>query len=716
MNNCYKVSFKTILSALPLLAINSFAQTPTVAYAPWKDNAKAAYTIVHDDFGDDGTSGIAQYADNIAYSRGIKFCFGAITSECDANDWANARRMRSHGHEAINHTHSHRCSYQPGWCASNNLYTPANFPVELDGSTTLIEQNVGERPRFFIHPYDLSTQQVLDRLKSLGYLGARSGTQATFNTAAFNDFFHLNFFVYDPTSNLNSLNTAVQSTIAAGGYAMRELHGVGDGSWAVVSVANYTAHLDYVKQQMDAGNLWAATASEVITYKMQKDAYQPSVAYDATAKTLTIKFSGASGQTALFKTPVTLNIQLNGLTFTGGLTAKQGTETLPVVASSTKLTVNAYPHKGNIVISAQTTGGCAPNCPPSPCVVDGKLKVEVWTGLSKRNTKTLQDLKNNANYPNKPSSTDVLAMNTFSRGDNGDYYGERLSGYLRPTVTGNYQFTITGDDDVELYLSTTNQAGQKVKIAGFTGSTTLNPQQLTKYPGQKSTVVTLQANQFYYVEMLHLAVLDQNHCSLYWTTPTSSTFTGVGNANFSSQLCAAASVQQPQAKVTLNGTRTGQTALLDWSKSQMGENTDYSVERLEPNGRFSEIGTAQNIQFTDESPINGVNIYRVRYTDAYGQTQHSEPVQLNFTEKPSVYLSPNPAQQVVAVDLREWNQATVTLYIYDVRGAEMQRVVTTASDTPYLLDLSQIPQTGQYMVRVQGVEGRSATQRLLVTK
>jgi hypothetical protein len=146
------------------------------------------------------------------------------------------------------------------------------------------------------------------------------------------------------------------------------------------------------------------------------------------------------------------------------------------------------------------------------------------------------------------------------------------------------------------------------------------------------------------------------------------------------------------------------------------ENTPYSVERLEANGRYMEIGTAQGNDFADETPINGINIYRIRYTDSYGQTRHSEPVKINFTENPNVYLAPNPADKMVSVDLREWNQAAVTLYIYDVRGAEIERVQTTASDIPYLLDLSKIPQTGQYMVRVQGADGRAASKLLLITK
>jgi peptidoglycan/xylan/chitin deacetylase (PgdA/CDA1 family) len=703
------------MSTLPFLATSIQAQTPTVAYATWKDNAKAAYTIVHDDFGDESTAGITQYADMIAYNRGIKFCFGAITSACNATDWANARNMMTHGHEVINHSHSHRCSYQPGWCSSNNIYTPSNFAVELDGSTNLIEQNTGYRPRFWIHPYDLSTTQVLERLKSLAYLGARSGSQGALNTFNFNDYFNLNYFVHDPTSNLNLLNQAVQSAVAAGGYAMRELHGVGDGSWAPVSVADYTAHLDFVKNQMNAGNIWSATVSEAITYKIQKDSYVPSVVYDANAKTLTVSFTGTAPiQTNVFKTPVTINVKLNGLSVGNNLTVKQGSETLIAQVSGNQITMNAYPHKGTIVISAPDVVGCEPNCPPPPpaCTADGKFNVEVWTGLT-TTTRSMLDLTTNPRYPNTPNTNTTIHANTFSRDDIGaDKYGERLTGYLKPTVTGNYFFAISGDDDVELYLSTTNSPAHKTKIAGFKGST--SAQKWTKYSGQKSKVaIALNANQTYYVELLHMAVSGVNHCTLAWQQVGSQSFTPIPSANFTSQPCAAPVTSQ--ALFTLNGTRTGQAALLNWSTSQVDENTPYTVERLEANGQFLEIGTAENIQFADVTPINGVNIYRVRYTDAYGQTRHSEPVKLDFTENPNVYLAPNPATNEVSVDLREWNQAAVTIYVYDVRGAEVQRVKTTAGDTPYTLDLSAI-QTGQYMIRVQSADGRAVAKRVVVAK
>jgi hypothetical protein len=279
-----------------------------------------------------------------------------------------------------------------------------------------------------------------------------------------------------------------------------------------------------------------------------------------------------------------------------------------------------------------------------------------------------------------------------------------------PPKDGNYILGISGDDDVELYLSTDDKPVNKRKIAGFTGYTLST--ELTKYPGQKSTTIALKANQFYYVELLHIGTIGTNRYDVYWQLPNTATFSLITKAHLASQTCATTT----QPRLTLNAARTGQTTLLNWATSQVDENTPYTVERLEGNGRYTAIGTAQGNGFSDETPINGINIYRIRYTDSYGQTRHSEPVKINFIENPNIYLFPNPTYKELFVDLREWNQASVTLYLYDVLGAEIERVQTTASDEPYRLDVSKVPQAGQYMLRVQGADGRATSKRVLITK
>ena len=61
------------------------AQTPTGEIATWKNDARGAYTLIHDDYGDSGVDGIWQYADTICSNRGVTFTFGAIANSCESS-------------------------------------------------------------------------------------------------------------------------------------------------------------------------------------------------------------------------------------------------------------------------------------------------------------------------------------------------------------------------------------------------------------------------------------------------------------------------------------------------------------------------------------------------------------------------------------------------------------------------------------------------------
>jgi Ricin-type beta-trefoil lectin domain-like/Secretion system C-terminal sorting domain/Polysaccharide deacetylase len=348
---------KLLYNFLPLiLAFGIFmnplsSQTPSASFATWKDNNKSAYVIIHDDYGDVTTAGIVLHADNEAFTRGIKLTFGAITSVCEDQDWTDAKKMMSHGHECINHSHNHYCAQPVSWCPSQ-VYTATDFKTELGLSTDLIRNNTGVSPRFFIHPYDLSTDEVINYLKGLGYLGTRGGNQEEVNTANYTDPYRLNYHVFQPTSKLADLNAGVDVGISSGGLVLRELHGVQDDSWAMVTLANYQSHLNYVKSKMDQKLLWSATITDVITYKMQRDAYQPIVAYTASTNTINVSFNTLKTiDPSVLRTPVTVNVNLNGVA--GNYDVFQGTNVVTSTRSGNIVSFNVYPNQGAVTLTCK---------------------------------------------------------------------------------------------------------------------------------------------------------------------------------------------------------------------------------------------------------------------------------------------------------------------------------------------------------------------------
>ena len=264
--------------------------------------------------------------------------------------------MIAAGHDCINHSHNHKCGGSASDCTGTLSYGVADFATELDLSTQLIQTNTNVRPLFFVHPYDAYTQTVLDYLKTkLGYLGSRAGISGDINAPNYINYMNTAFYGFDNSLDaIASLKNSVDDAIASGGYLMRELHGIEDQSYGPISRANYIKHLDYVKSKVDAGLLWSATASEVVTYRIQRDAYTIATTYNAATNTINVNFTNIKTlNTAQLRTPITVNVNLG--TIAGTFAARQGTTTVATTQKGNIVSFNVYPYQGNIVLKATTT-------------------------------------------------------------------------------------------------------------------------------------------------------------------------------------------------------------------------------------------------------------------------------------------------------------------------------------------------------------------------
>lgn len=169
------------------------AQNPAASICTFKNDARGAYNLIHDDFGDMGVIGINNFADTMAFNRGIKITFGAITSSCEGNPgmYAKANEMiYDHEHEIINHSHTHSCAVTNSACGGTGVNFGWAVPgstqrlnIEVDQSTQSILTNTGIRPRYFIYPYDQFNSEADAHLQNNGYIGSRTGA---YNAAAAN--------------------------------------------------------------------------------------------------------------------------------------------------------------------------------------------------------------------------------------------------------------------------------------------------------------------------------------------------------------------------------------------------------------------------------------------------------------------------------------------------------------------------------------------------
>jgi len=130
----------------------------------------------------------------------------------------------------------------------------------------------------------------------------------------------------------------------------------------------------------------------------------------------------------------------------------------------------------------------------------GQIKIEWWTGITGGD---ITNLLNHADYPDNPDGSDYLTtfeVEQDSIADLVDEYGLRVRGYFHPPVTGEYTFWIIGNDESQLFLSSEGSSSHAVMIARCIRSAPLD--NWTRYAGQQSMPITLEAGKKYYIEAI----------------------------------------------------------------------------------------------------------------------------------------------------------------------------------------------------------------------
>ncbi|MFK7935354.1 MAG: PA14 domain-containing protein, partial [Saprospiraceae bacterium] len=238
----------------------------------------------------------------------------------------------------------------------------------------------------------------------------------------------------------------------------------------------------------------------------------------------------------------------------------------------------------------------------------GSLTVERFLGISGT---AVSDLTGSANYPNSPDET--FEINSFDGPDNyASDFGTRVRGYITPSETGNYIFNVTGDDDIELYLSTDASASSSSLIASISGWTNVTDH--TKYASQTSASINLVAGQSYYVELLHKEGGGGDHFQVYWQTPSNNSWTIIPGANLSPFTC-----ESTCDNVTDAGAITGdEVDCAGYDASEITETTaatggagalEYQWESSTDNATFTEISGANAANY-NPGAINVTTYFR----------------------------------------------------------------------------------------------------------
>ncbi len=140
----------------------------------------------------------------------------------------------------------------------------------------------------------------------------------------------------------------------------------------------------------------------------------------------------------------------------------------------------------------------------------------MWNGIGGTSVANLTD---SPDFYQTPDSTALVGSAFTSFGDN---YGARTRGYITPAVSGLYTFWVSGDDETQLFFSSSASKWAASRIAGYSSRTPRQNWEVSYK--QRSASRYLEAGQAYYVEMLLKEGVGDDHaavaCSVQGADPS----------------------------------------------------------------------------------------------------------------------------------------------------------------------------------------------------
>jgi len=274
---------------------------------------------------------------------------------------------------------------------------------------------------------------------------------------------------------------------------------------------------------------------------------------------------------------------------------------------------------------------------------------------------------------------------TASAENVGSDYSRRVTGLLKPDVSGDYTFWVAGDDKVRLYLGTDATEGSKTLLASLSDWT--NPQQWDKYPSQQqSAPVNLEAGKQYWFEVQQLEGGGGDHVSVAWQGPSMA-----DKAIISSDHLAAVQPVDPASDLSFTVTMTGtaSTALDQPVSVQVGVDRSVYHSATGNNVDWTLLDPATNKPIDSQTvvfqPGETEKFVRVRVNpDAY--PEQAESFTLSLTNPMGVGLAPSLGS--LRVDITDQTAATAGVEVANryVRLATDKSVVSEAdASVPNLL-------------------------------
>lgn len=159
------------------------------------------------------------------------------------------------------------------------------------------------------------------------------------------------------------------------------------------------------------------------------------------------------------------------------------------------------------VMLTEAASGSSGEGKPSPGVVQ-----ELWFGIPGASVKDLTHRK-----IFETAAPDVRTISNLDVENQGDRYGARYTALLKVPASGKYRLYLSSDDSAELWLGKDATQKDMTCIATVKGYSDIH--NWGNQPNQASEPIQLEADRFYFLQVIHKEDGGPDHMSVAWSGP-----------------------------------------------------------------------------------------------------------------------------------------------------------------------------------------------------
>jgi len=212
-------------------------------------------------------------------------------------------------------------------------------------------------------------------------------------------------------------------------------------------------------------------------------------------------------------------------------------------------------------------------------------------------------------------------------------------------------------------------------------------------------------------------------------TGNTGTVSALGTSNFGQLVVASSSITLPIKLLSFEANKNGDKVDLKWVTAVEINNDHFNLERSQDGIHFESIqelpgagNSNYNITYnaTDNAPLFGNSIYRIKQTDFDGKFTYSEMRYINNQNSNPVKtfsitdIGPNPFSSKVQLTVSESLSGPTTIQLSDMTGRVVYSntsAVEEGKNTIVVSDLPELP-AGNYLLMVSN-QNATETKRLI---